>query len=251
MRLLLVEDEKILRENLQQFLTRNSYSVDSAEEGREGLFLGSEHPYDIAIIDIGLPEIDGIELIKQLRQHKKDFPVLILTARDSWQDKVIGLEAGADDYLAKPFHNEELLARLNALTRRSKGHASPEIHIGEILINTAKKLVSINNQDITLTQYEYNTLEYLALNKARVISKTELTEHLYDQDFDLDSNVIEVLIGRLRKKLDPNNIHKPIVTHRGQGYRLTENTAENTTEKADLKPTSNGIAADASPASQE
>jgi two-component system response regulator PhoP len=228
MRLLLVEDEKILRDNLKQFLTRNSYSVDSAEEGHEGLFLGSEHPYDVAIIDIGLPGIDGIELIKKLRHHQKNFPVLILTARDSWQDKVIGLEAGGDDYLAKPFHNEELLARLNALTRRSKGHASPEIHLGELLINTAKKLVSVNHQDITLTQYEYNTLEYLALNKARVISKTELTEHLYDQDFDLDSNVIEVLIGRLRKKLDPENTLKPIVTHRGQGYRLAEKTIEKT-----------------------
>ncbi|MFT6221807.1 MAG: two-component system response regulator PhoP [Candidatus Endobugula sp.] len=222
MRLLLVEDEQILRDNLKQFLTRNSYSVDSAEEGHEGLFLGSEHPYDIAIIDIGLPGIDGIELIKELRQHQKNFPILILTARDSWQDKVVGLEAGGDDYLAKPFHNEELLARLNALTRRSKGHASPEIHIGELLINTAKKLAHVNEKNITLTQYEYNTLEYLALNKSRVISKTELTEHLYDQDFDLDSNVIEVLIGRLRKKLDPENTLKPIITHRGQGYRLTE-----------------------------
>ena len=191
MRLLLVEDEQILRDNLKQFLTRNSYSVDSAEEGHEGLFLGSEHPYDIAIIDIGLPGIDGIELIKKLRQHQKNFPILILTARDSWQDKVAGLEAGGDDYLAKPFHNEELLARLNALTRRSKGHASPEIHIGALLINTAKKLVHANEENITLTQYEYNTLEYLALNKSRVISKTELTEHLYDQDFDLDSNVLK------------------------------------------------------------
>ena len=232
MRLLLVEDEQILRDNLKQFLTRNSYSVDSAEEGHEGLFLGSEHPYDIAIIDIGLPGIDGIELIKKLRQHQKNFPILILTARDSWQDKVAGLEAGGDDYLAKPFHNEELLARLNALTRRSKGHASPEIHIGALLINTAKKLVHVNEENITLTQYEYNTLEYLALNKSRVISKTELTEHLYDQDFDLDSNVIEVLIGRLRKKLDPENTLKPIITHRGQGYRLAEkenNKAENST----------------------
>jgi two-component system, OmpR family, response regulator PhoP len=232
MRLLLVEDEQILRDNLKQFLTRNSYSVDSAEEGHEGLFLGSEHPYDIAIIDIGLPGIDGIELIKKLRQHQKNFPILILTARDSWQDKVVGLEAGGDDYLAKPFHNEELLARLNALTRRSKGHASPEIHIGALLINTAKKLVHVNEENITLTQYEYNTLEYLALNKSRVISKTELTEHLYDQDFDLDSNVIEVLIGRLRKKLDPENTLKPIITHRGQGYRLAEkenNKAENST----------------------
>jgi two-component system, OmpR family, response regulator PhoP len=233
MRLLLVEDEQILRDNLKQFLMRNSYSVDTAEEGQEGLFLGSEHPYDIAIVDIGLPGIDGIELIKRLRQHQKNFPILILTARDSWQDKVTGLEAGGDDYLAKPFHNEELLARLNALTRRSKGHASPEIHLNELLINTATKLVSVSNENIALTQYEYNTLEYLALNKSRVISKTELTEHLYDQDFDLDSNVIEVLIGRLRKKLDPSNTLKPIITHRGQGYRLNENDSDSTQIKND------------------
>lgn len=235
MRLLLVEDEQILRDNLKQFLIRSSYSVDTAEEGHEGLFLGSEHPYDVAIVDIGLPGIDGIDLIKKLRQHQKNFPILILTARDSWQDKVIGLEAGGDDYLAKPFHNEELLARLNALTRRSKGHASPEIQLGALLINTATKLVSVNNENIMLTQYEYNTLEYLALNKSRVISKTELTEHLYDQDFDLDSNVIEVLIGRLRKKLDPSNTLKPITTHRGQGYRLNENNVADTRKKEPLQ----------------
>jgi two-component system response regulator PhoP len=220
MRLLLVEDEPTLRENLQQYLHKNSYSIDSASDGRDGLFLGSEHPYDIAIIDIGLPEINGIELIKKLRAQNIRFPIIILTARGHWQDKVEGLEAGADDYLVKPFHNEELLARLNALTRRSKGHASPEIHFENVLINTASKSVSVNHSSINLTQYEYNTLEYLALNQGRVISKTELTEHLYDQDFDLDSNVIEVLIGRLRKKMDPAGILKPITTLRGQGYRL-------------------------------
>lgn len=220
MRLLLVEDEPILRKNLQNHLSRNGYSVDSANDGKEGLFLGSEHPYDIAVIDIGLPEINGLELIKELRTQHITFPILILTARDSWQDKVEGLETGADDYLAKPFHNEELLARLNALARRSKGHASPEISLDPLLINTSSKSVSIEQHDISLTQYEYNTLEYLALNRERVISKTELTEHLYDQDFDLDSNVIEVLIGRLRKKIDPSGSLKPITTLRGQGYRL-------------------------------
>lgn len=220
MRLLLVEDEPQLRENLQRFLTDCDYSVDSAADGREGLYLGSEHPYDIAVIDIGLPEINGIELIKQLREHEILFPILILTARGNWQDKVEGLEAGADDYLVKPFHNEELKARLNALARRSKGHASPELKCGPLLINTASKVVSVNGEEVSLTQYEYNTLEYLALNNGKVISKTELTEHLYDQDFDLDSNVIEVLVGRLRKKLDPNNDIKPIATLRGQGYKL-------------------------------
>ncbi len=232
MRLLLVEDEPILRENLQQFLNRNSYSVDSASDGEEGLFLGCEHPYDIAVIDIGLPKMNGIEVIKALRKKNLNFPVLILTARGNWQDKVEGLESGADDYLVKPFHNEELLARLSALTRRSKGHASPEITLGDtctLHINMASKSVTVEGNEITLTQYEYNTLEYLALNKERVISKTELTEHLYDQDFDLDSNVIEVLVGRLRKKIDPQGDIKPITTLRGQGYRLslTEKTTSN------------------------
>lgn len=220
MRLLVVEDEPTLRENLHQFLTQKSYSVDSAEDGREGLYLGTEHPYDIAVIDIGLPEINGIELIKALREKDILFPILILTARGNWQDKVEGLESGADDYLVKPFHNEELLARLNALTRRFKGLASPEIKLPPVFINTASKTVKVEDEPITLTQFEYNILEYLALNKERVISKTELTEHLYDQDFDLDSNVIEVIVGRLRKKIDPDGTLKPISTLRGQGYRL-------------------------------
>ncbi len=224
MRLLLIEDEPQLRENLHKFLTKSDYSVDSADNGRDGLFLGSEHPYDIAVIDIGLPEINGIDVIKRLRNQDITFPILILTARGNWQDKVEGLEAGADDYLVKPFHNEELRARLNALTRRSKGHASPELRYESLIINTASKVVSVNDKALTLTQYEYNTLEYLALNYERVISKTELTEHLYDQDFDLDSNVIEVLIGRLRKKIDPEGILKPITTLRGQGYKLSLKT---------------------------
>jgi len=220
MRLLLVEDEPTLRQNLQEFLSSAQYSVDAAADGKEGLYLGREHPYDVAIVDIGLPEIDGIELIKTLRDEGIAFPIIILTARGHWQDKVEGLEAGADDYLAKPFHNEELQARLNALSRRSKGHASPELRFGPLFINTASKDVRVDDTLISLTQYEYNTLEYLALKNGAVVSKTELTEHLYDQDFDLDSNVIEVLVGRLRKKLDPNNTLKPISTLRGQGYKL-------------------------------
>lgn len=220
MRLLLVEDEPQLRDNLQQYLVGADYSVDAADNGQEGLFLGREHPYDIAIIDLGLPQLNGIELIKQLRADAIHYPILILTARGHWQDKVAGLEAGGDDYLVKPFHNEELKARLNALARRAKGHASPELHYGPLWINTASKVVKLHQRTITLTQYEYNTLEYLALNYDRVIAKTELTEHIYDQDFDLDSNVIEVLIGRLRKKLDPLGSLKPITTLRGQGYKL-------------------------------
>lgn len=225
MRLLLVEDEPQLRNNLQRYLSKIDYSVDAAENGKEGLFLGFEHPYDVAIIDIGLPEINGIELIRQLREKDVSFPILILTARSNWQDKVEGLEVGADDYLVKPFHNEELRARLNALTRRSKGHASPELKFEYLTLNTASKAVIVEGKPLTLTQYEYNTLEYLALNNDKVISKTELTEHLYDQDFDLDSNVIEVLIGRLRKKIDPEGTLKPITTLRGQGYKLNLKTA--------------------------
>ena len=220
MRLLLIEDEPQLRESLYQYLKRADYSVDTADNGRDGLYLGLEHPYDVAVIDIGLPEMNGIDVIKRLRDQSKNFPILILTARDMWQDKVEGLEAGADDYLVKPFHNEELRARLNALARRSKGHASPELRFESLTINTASKTVYIDDAAIKLTQYEYNTLEYISLNHPRVISKTELTEHIYDQDFDLDSNVIEVLVGRLRKKLDPNSLLKPITTLRGQGYRL-------------------------------
>ena len=245
MRLLLVEDEPLLRTNLQRYLQELSYSVDVAEDGKEGLYLGSEYPYDIAIVDIGLPRMNGIELIQQLRKSAILFPILILTARDNWQDKVNGLESGADDYLVKPFHNEELNARLNALTRRSKGHASPEIHLDQLVINTAKKLVSVNDNNIQLTQYEYNTLEYLILNNNRVISKTELTEHLYNQDFDLDSNVIEVLVGRLRKKIDPSNTLKPISTLRGQGYRMaldeTKKTSKTNIDKSHEKNMSNDL----------
>lgn len=220
MRILLVEDEPRLVEALKTVLLKNQYAVDVATNGRDGLFQGREYPYDVAIIDLGLPEINGIDIIKQLRAEGKTFPIIILTARSNWQQKVEGLEAGADDYLVKPFINEELLARLNALVRRSAGNASPLIHAGSISIDTAKKLACVNEQTVELTSYEYNTLEYLILNKDKVISKTELTEHLYDQDYDRDSNVIEVFIGRLRKKIDPTGELKPILTIRGQGYRL-------------------------------
>ncbi|HEX7025988.1 MAG TPA: response regulator transcription factor [Gammaproteobacteria bacterium] len=221
MRLLLVEDETGLREQLAAFLGTLGYSVDSAADGREGLYLGGEHTYDIAVIDIGLPHMDGIELIRQLRQRNKTFPVLILTARGGWQDKVHGLESGADDYLVKPFHNEELRARLNALLRRAAGHASPKLEFGPLCIDTAARLVTYNGTSLELTGYEYNTLEYLAHHAGQLVSKTELTEHLYAQDFDRDSNVIEVFIGRLRKKIDPDGNLKPIATVRGQGYRFT------------------------------
>lgn len=220
MRLLIVEDEQHLRQQLAESLTNQGFAVDTAADGKEGLYLGREFPYDLAIIDLGLPEVSGLDLIQQLRKDEKTFPILILTARSDWQDKVEGLEAGADDYVVKPFHIEEITARINALLRRSAGKASAELVFGPLVLNTTGKTASINNVLMNLTSYEYNTLAYLAHNAAKVVSKTELTEHLYDQDFDRDSNVIEVFIGRLRKKIDPNNTLKPITTIRGQGYRF-------------------------------
>ena len=220
MRILIVEDEENLRQQLARALQQQGYATDSAKDGREGLLMAKHHPYDLAIIDLGLPEIPGLELIRALRLAGKRYPVLILTARGDWQDKVEGLEAGADDYVVKPFHMEEISARINALLRRSHGNASPTLSFGPLALNTAAKSASINGEAMTLTSYEYNTLEYLAHHAGKVVSKTELTEHLYNQDFDRDSNVIEVFVGRLRKKIDPSNILKPIVTVRGQGYRF-------------------------------
>ncbi|MCV6606077.1 MAG: response regulator transcription factor, partial [Porticoccaceae bacterium] len=216
MRLLIVEDEDALRQQLQTALNDDGYAVDAAADGNEGLYYGTEHPYDLAVIDIGLPGMDGIELIKTLRQRQQQFPILILTARGNWQDKVAGLEAGADDYLVKPFHQEELKARIHALLRRAAGHASSTLDFGPLQIDTASKQVTLDNTSLELTSYEYNTLEYLSRQPGKVVSKTELTEHLYDQDFDRDSNVIEVFIGRLRKKIDPDGKLKPIATVRGQ-----------------------------------
>jgi len=220
MRVLVVEDEPRLVDALKSVLSKNKYAFDVAMNGRDGLFHGREYEYDVAIIDLGLPEINGIELIRQLRAEGKTYPIIILTARSNWQQKVIGLEVGADDYLVKPFINEELIARLNALVRRSAGNATPVIEAGSISLDTAKKTARVNDIQIELTSYEYNTLEYLILKKDKVVSKVELTEHLYDQDYDRDSNVIEVFVGRLRKKLDPTGELKPITTVRGQGYRI-------------------------------
>ncbi|MDM3870323.1 response regulator transcription factor [Porticoccus sp. W117] len=231
MRILIVEDETALREQLQSALTAEGYAVDAAADGNEGLYQGSEYPYDLAVVDIGLPGMDGIELIKTLRQKDHQFPILILTARGNWQDKVAGLEAGGDDYLVKPFHPEELKARIHALLRRAAGRASSALTFGPLQIDTASKQVTLEGAPLELTSYEYNTLEYLSREPGKVVSKTELTEHLYDQDFDRDSNVIEVFVGRLRKKLDPGGTLKPIATVRGQGYRFTlQSTATGTIE---------------------
>ncbi len=219
MRLLLVEDEPSLREQLSNRLRQDGYAVDTAVDGEEGLFYAKEYPIDLAIVDLGLPKISGIEVIQRLRKAGKSVPVLILTARNRWQDKVEGLEAGADDYLAKPFHYEELAARVQALIRRSAGQADPNIVVGAVSLNSITQDVSLNGKLLELTAYEYRLLHYLMLNAGKVISKMELTDHLYEEDTDRDSNVIEVFIRRLRKKLDPDETLEPIETLRGRGYR--------------------------------
>jgi two-component system response regulator PhoP len=220
MKLLIVEDEQKLRSQLCQALEQQAYKIEQAEDGEEGLYKGLEYPIDLAIVDLGLPKINGVEVIKRWRKSGIAFPILILTARGNWQDKVEGLDAGADDYLVKPFHLEELFARVKALLRRFGGHASSELVFGNIAIDLSAKQVTLSGQLIELTAYEYNTLEYLVHRSDKPVSKTELTEHLYDQDYDRDSNVIEVFIGRLRKKLDPSGELHPIKTVRGQGYRF-------------------------------
>ncbi|HUA24057.1 MAG TPA: response regulator transcription factor [Steroidobacteraceae bacterium] len=220
MRVLVVEDEVSLRETLKARLTEAGFTVDVAEDGEEGLFQGKEYPLDVAIIDLGLPKLTGLEVIRRLRADGKAFPILILTARDNWQDKVEGLQAGADDYVAKPFHFEEVLARLQALLRRAGGWASPELKCGPVALDTRAQTVKVDGQSVELTTFEYRILEHLMLRAGDVISKGELTERLYDQDFERDSNVIEVLVGRLRRKLDPEERLKPIETLRGRGYRF-------------------------------
>ena len=221
MRILIVEDEAELRQQLQQMLQQAGFAVDSAADGRDALFMGREYPFDLAIVDIGLPIMNGVAVIQEWRKLERTFPILILTARGRWQEKVEGLEAGADDYMVKPFHQEELLARVRALLRRAAGVSKSSVQSGPVRIDTSAQTVHINDTELELTAYEYKVLEYLILNAGKVISKTELTEHIYDQDFDRDSNVIEVFIGRLRKKLDPQNTYKPIETLRGRGYRWT------------------------------
>jgi len=220
MRVLIVEDDARLLTQLDNLMQKQGYSVDLADDGKKAQFLFEEYPYDAAIVDVGLPEIDGFELLKHIRHKRIDCPVLLLTARDRWQEKVEGLDAGADDYLTKPFQEEELLARVNALIRRSSGQSSPKIEIGPITLDSVSQEVVVDDEVLDLTAYEYKVIEYLMMNPKKIISKTELTEHIYDQDFDLDSNVIEVFVGRLRKKLDPENSFKPIETLRGRGYRI-------------------------------
>ena len=220
MRLLLIEDDETLRATLSRQLGDAGFGVEQASDGREGLYFAKEYPIDLAIVDLGLPELSGLEVIRQVRDAGKTYPILILTARDRWQDKVDGLAAGADDYVVKPFHVEEILARVNALLRRSGGWASSVLSAGPVSLDTQRQELSVNEQAIELTGFEYRIIEHLMMRAGEVISKSELTDRLYDQDFERDSNVIEVFIGRLRKKMDPDNVLKPIETLRGRGYRF-------------------------------
>jgi len=219
MRALVIEDDAALRAQITKILEDEGFAVDVAADGEQGLYMAQEYPIDIAIVDLGLPKTPGIEIIRKARKGGRSFPVLILTARDGWQSKVEGLEAGADDYLVKPFHKEELLARTRALLRRSGGWSQATLKSGPISLDTTAKSVSVSEKNVDLTSFEYRVLEYLLTHAGKVISKTELTEHLYTEDEERDSNVIEVFIKRLRSKLDPDSTLSPITTLRGQGYR--------------------------------
>ncbi|MEE9320181.1 MAG: response regulator transcription factor [Granulosicoccus sp.] len=233
MRALIIEDEATLRQQIIKALREQGFAIDEAADGDEGLYLGLNMPIDIAIIDLGLPGLDGLSVIRELRNKDIDFPILILTARDSWQDKVDGLESGADDYLAKPFHIEELQARLRALLRRTGGWSDSVLNFGRLVIDTRGQQVSLDGRNIELTAYEYRVLAYLATHGGSVISKATLLDHLYDESVDRDPNVLEVFIRRLRQKLDADKSLQPIETLRGRGYRLAlPRSRDNNTQTA-------------------
>ncbi|MEM7503633.1 MAG: response regulator transcription factor [Pseudomonadota bacterium] len=232
MRVLIIEDDETLRESLCQQLEEQGFGVEQAADGREGLYFAQEYPIDLAIVDLGLPEMSGLDVIRQVREDGKTYPILILTARDRWQDKVDGLAAGADDYVVKPFHIEEVLARVNALLRRSGGWATSVLNAGPVSLDTVRQELKVGDSVVDLTGYEYRIIEHLMMRAGEVISKTELTDRLYDQDFERDSNVIEVFIGRLRKKMDPDNTLKPIETLRGRGYRFALERSGSETDSA-------------------
>jgi two-component system OmpR family response regulator len=216
MRILVVEDDPDLNRQLVTALEDAGYVIDAASDGEEGHFLGDTEPYDAIILDLGLPVMDGVTVLEKWRRDGHKTPVLILTARDRWSDKVAGFDAGADDYVSKPFHMEEVLARVRALLRRSAGHATSELECGPLSLDTKAARVTLDGNPIKLTSLEYRLLAYMMHHQGRVVSRTELVEHLYDQDFDRDSNTIEVFVGRLRKKLDQPFIQ----TVRGLGYSL-------------------------------
>jgi len=218
MRVLVIEDDQNLNRQIKEALTEAGYAVDVAFDGEEGHFLGDTEPYDAVVLDIGLPQMDGLSVLEEWRRAGKSMPVLLLTARDRWSDKVQGIDAGADDYVAKPFLMEEILARIRALVRRAAGHASNEITAGTVRLDVKAGKVTVDGQAIKLTSHELRLLSYLMHHKGKVVSRTELTEHLYDQDFDRDSNTIEVFVGRLRKKLPEECIQ----TVRGLGYQILE-----------------------------
>ena len=220
MRLLVLEDEPVLRETLTQQFRAVGFAIDAAADGVEGEYAGLEFPIDVAVVDLGLPKRSGLEAIRAWRKAGRTFPILILTARDSWQEKVAGLDAGADDYVTKPFRFEEVLARVQALLRRSAGWSQPLIRCGVVELDTRAQEVRVAGKAVELTAFEYRLLEYLMLRAGQVVSKAELTEKLYEQDFERDSNTIEVFVGRLRRKLDPDNRNQPIETLRGRGYRI-------------------------------
>ncbi|HOT82111.1 MAG TPA: response regulator transcription factor [Candidatus Defluviicoccus seviourii] len=216
MRVLIVEDDPSLRRQLCDRLTAEGYAIDTAADGEEAAFQGETEPYDAIILDLGLPRQDGLSVLRGWRESGLNTPVMILTARDNWHDKVLGIDAGADDYLAKPFHVEELLARLRALIRRAQGRTSAELHAGPVVLDTRTGAVTASGQPVELTAYELRVLSYLMHHVGEIVSRTELTEHVYAQDFDRDSNTIEVFVGRLRKKLGVDLIK----TVRGLGYRF-------------------------------
>lgn len=218
MRVLVVEDDADLRRQLVASLESAGFVVDQAGDGEEGHFLGDTESYDAIVLDLGLPVMDGVSVLQKWRKAGRTVPVLVLTARDRWSDKVAGLNAGADDYLTKPFHPEELVARLRALVRRAAGHASAELECGELVLDTRASRATLRGEFLKLTSHEYRVLAYMMHHRDRVISRSELTEHIYDQDFDRDSNVIEVFIGRLRKKIGQDRI----LTERGLGYRIVD-----------------------------
>jgi two-component system response regulator PhoP len=226
MRAIVIEDDLDIQRQIVERLKKEGFAVDSADNGREGLYLMQEYPCDVAIIDLGLPKMSGLEVIKTLRQQGSSIPILILTARGRWQDKVEGLDAGADDYLVKPFHHEEMMARLRVLIRRASGWSDSRIVCSPVSLDTASQRTYVQDREVDLTAFEYKVLEYLMLHAGEVISKTMLTEHLYDDEADNDSNVIEVFIRRLRQKLDPDENLQPIETLRGRGYRFTLARAE-------------------------